>query len=53
MVIKVTTFFANYGFYLYTSIELLRIYDDKQKSKFLTINQIVKKQDKIIKFLQD
>ena len=43
-------FFADYEFYLYTSIEPPETYNDEQKNELLAANQIVKKQNKIIKF---
>ena len=50
---KVTLFFANYSFHLQTSIELSSIYKGEQKAKLLAINKIIKKQVKMIIFLQN
>ena len=50
---KITSFFADYGFQLRIGIKLFNIYNNEQKVKLLATNQIVEKQNKIIKFLQD
>ena len=49
--IRVTLFFADYKFQLCISIKPSSIYDNKQEVKFLAVDQIVKKQDKMIKFV--
>ena len=50
---KVTLFFANYIFHPQTSIEPLGIYKGEQKTKLLAANKTVKKQSKIMTFLQN
>ena len=49
----VTLFFADYGFHPQIGMELPGMYKGKQKAKFLAANKIVKKQAKIMTFLQD
>ena len=49
--IKVTSFFVNHRFHPRINIEPSDISDSKQKTKFLAVDQIIKKQDKITKFL--
>ena len=51
--IKMTLFFTDYGFHPCTGIELFETYNSEQKVQFLVVKQIIKKQDKMIKFLQD
>ena len=49
----VTPFFADHGFHPRISIEPPRTYDGERKAKLLAANHIVKRQDKMMKFLQD
>ena len=49
----VTLFFADYGFHPQTSMEPLGIYKSEQKVKFLAVDKIVRRQAKMITFLQD
>ena len=51
--IRVTPFFADYDFHPQTGIKLLGMYKGKQKAKLLAADKIIKKQAKIITFLQD
>ena len=46
-------FFADYGFHPQTGMELPGIYKGKRKTKLLAIDKIVKKQGKMIIFLQN
>ena len=50
---KIIMFFANYGFHLSISIKPSGIYNDEQKTAFLIANHIVKRQNKMIKFMQN
>ena len=49
--IRLMLFLADSRLYLHISIKLFGIYNDGKKIKFLVVNQIVKKQDKMMKFL--
>ena len=49
----VMLFFADYGFHSQTGIKSLGIYKDEQKAELLAADKIVKKQAKIMTFLQD
>ena len=51
--IKMTSFFADYGFYPQTGMEPLSIYKGEQKAKFLAADKIVKRQTKMMTFLQN
>ena len=48
----VTLFFADYGFHFWTGMELLGIYKGEQKVELLAADKIVKKQAKMMTFLQ-
>ena len=47
----VTLFFADYGFYPQTGMELSGIYKDEQKAELLAADEIIKKQTKMMTFL--
>ena len=53
MSMGVTSFFADYGFYFWTSIESPGIYKGEQKIKLLATHKITKKQAEMMIFLQD
>ena len=48
-----TLFFADYGFHPQTGIEPLGTYKSEQKAKFLAADEIIRRQAKMIIFLQD
>ena len=51
---EITLFFANYRFHPQIDIEPLETYDNnKKKQKLLAADEIEKKQNKMIKFLQN
>ena len=50
---EIMPFFADYGFYPQIGIEPPGTYKSKQKAKLLAADKIVKKQAKIMTFLQD
>ena len=49
----VTPFFADYGIHPQIGIELPGMYEGEQKAKLLAADKIVKKQAKMMIFLQD
>ena len=53
MLTKVTPFFADYGFHSQTGIEPPDIHTGEQKAEFLVADKIVKRQSKMMTFLQD
>ena len=53
MSMGIMPFFAYYDFYPQTGMELPSIYKGEQKAKLLAADKIVKKQAKMMTFLQD
>ena len=52
--IKLMSFFANYEFYPQTGIEFPGTYENsKKKEELLVANEIMKRQENIMGFLQD